>query len=83
VSNNAPRVAETPEGKAHAQEAEVLRELLELPENGRSEREGVFPTRDFRGHVSLGFAQAWDLLGYPGGYGEYQRITQESEEGPG
>jgi hypothetical protein len=77
VSNNAPRVAETPEGKQHAQEAEVLRELLELPEAGRSEREGVFPTRDFRGHVSMSFATAWSLLGYPDGYQEYQRLSEE------
>jgi hypothetical protein len=56
----APDVPDTPEARAHAQEAEEIK--AELRAFG-IEPEQVAPTRDCRGHVRLSFTQVRQLLG--------------------
>lgn len=53
-------VPDTPEARAHAEEAGAIRE--ELKAFG-IEPEQVAPTRDGRGHVRLSFSQVRKLLG--------------------
>lgn len=58
-----PDVPNTPEARAHAEEAKEVEELLKT-EFG-VEAEMVRPTRDGRGHVRLNFDQLYSLIYEP------------------